>query len=83
MWKTTLIAVSIVVYAGPSPAQTFIFADDFEWGSICAWSNLWYVDSDGDGWGAMGTAGIAVGCPPPSGYAPNQGDCDDINPRLG
>ena len=82
MWKTILIAVSIVAFASLSPAQDLIFADGFEWGSICAWSNLWYVDSDGDGWGAMGTAGIPVSCPPPGGYAPNQGDCDDINPLI-
>ncbi len=82
MWKTTLIAVSIVAVAGLSPAQDLIFADDFEWGSICAWSNLWYVDSDGDGWGAIGTAGIPVSCPPPGGYAPNQGDCDPVNPLI-
>lgn len=82
MRKTTLIAVSIVAVAGLSPAQDLIFADDFEWGSICAWSNLWYVDSDGDDWGATGTAGVSVSCPPPGGYAPNQDDCDDISPLI-
>jgi len=82
MWKTTLIVVSIVAVAGLSPAQDSIFTDDFEWGSICAWSNLWYADSDGDDWGATGTTGIPVSCPPPGGYAPNQGDCDDISPMI-
>ncbi|RLE25811.1 MAG: hypothetical protein DRJ65_06935, partial [Acidobacteria bacterium] len=82
MWKTAAIAVSIVAVAGLSPAQDLIFADDFEWGSICAWGNLWYPDADDDGWGAMGTPGISVSCPPPVGYAPNQGDCDDISPFI-
>jgi len=51
-------------------------------GVICAWANLWYVDTDGDDWGAEGTTGIEVSCPPPGGYAPNQGDCDDFNPLI-
>ena len=44
-------------------------------------TDLWYADSDGDGWGGDETLDA---CDPPSGYAARSGDCDDaaasVNP---
>lgn len=61
-----------------------VFMDDFEWGSICAWANLWYPDADGDQWGDLNAQGISVSCPADPGLAPRTGDCHDqestINP---
>jgi len=38
----------------------------------------WYLDGDGDGYGISGTT--QVSCDPPTGYAPQDGDCDDTDP---
>ena len=45
--------------------------------------DLWYFDSDGDGYGDDGT-GVAVplGDPPPAGYVPTGGDCDDAQASM-
>jgi hypothetical protein len=40
----------------------------------------WWKDADGDGWGHW-RDGI-VACNPPDGYAAEQGDCDDRDPRA-
>ncbi len=65
-------------------ADDIVFEDGFEWASICAWSNLWFTDNDGDSWGSAVSTGVPVDCPGPLGLAPNNGDCDDgellINP---
>ncbi len=71
-----------VVCAGSVAAQDEIFSDDFEWGSICAWANPWYVDADLDTWGAAGTTGYQVDCPAPAGVAPREGDCNDFHPFI-
>ena len=66
-----------------SAAQDEIFADDFEWGSICAWSNdLWYLDLDGDRYGDWLDTGISSDCPPPAIRVSNNLDCDDTNPDV-
>ena len=77
MREVSLTVVFILLFAGQASAQDQIFSDDFEWGSICAWSNLWYPDNDDDKWGANGVSGIPVSCPPPAGYLTTNGDCDD------
>ncbi len=70
----------------PATAQEEIFSDDFEWASICAWSNPWFPDFDADSWGDRAAAGIQVNCPAPGEYVPIRGDCDDtdefINPAA-
>ncbi len=40
-------------------------------------TSTWYVDRDGDGWGAAGTA--TTTCSAPSGYLARAGDCDDVD----
>ncbi len=40
---------------------------------------LWFLDLDDDGWG--GGAGFTVACEQPSGYAAQDGDCDDDDPE--
>jgi hypothetical protein len=40
---------------------------------------IWYLDSDGDGWG-QGPATASCSIPP--GYSSRQGDCDDANPAV-
>jgi len=79
MRQVPLAVVFLLLIAGQVSAQDQIFSDDFEWGSICAWSNLWYPDNDSDEWGANGVAGISVSCPPPAGYVTVRGDCDDYD----
>lgn len=79
MRQVSLAVVFLLLIAGQVSAQDQIFSDDFEWGSICAWSNLWYPDNDTDEWGANGVVGISVSCPPPVGYVTVKGDCDDFN----
>lgn len=64
MRQVSLAVVFLLLIAGQVSAQDQIFSDDFEWGSICAWSNLWYPDNDTDEWGANGVVGISVSCPP-------------------
>jgi hypothetical protein len=59
--------------------QDVVFSDDFEWGSICAWSNRWYPDLDGDGYGDQFSSSVAVSCPAPAGLASNNVDCDDLD----
>jgi len=39
----------------------------------------WYVDSDGDGYGALGTTMIMMQCTRPTGYSPTSDDCDDVH----
>jgi len=79
MRQVPLTVVFILLIAGQVSAQDQIFSDDFEWGSICAWSNLWYPDNDTDEWGANGVAGISVSCPAPAGYVTVRGDCNDYD----
>ncbi len=38
----------------------------------------WYLDADGDGYGAMGTTTIMMQCTRPLGYSPTSDDCDDV-----
>ena len=38
---------------------------------------IWYIDSDGDGFGDPDTALATVSCTQPSGYVDNDSDCDD------
>ncbi len=40
----------------------------------------WYADADGDGWG---DADVSVTeCDSPTGYVPDDGDCDDTDPSM-
>jgi len=43
-------------------------------------STTYYADSDGDGFGAEDNSTEA--CSPPSGYVPNENDCDDTNGSI-
>jgi hypothetical protein len=40
----------------------------------------WFVDADGDGYGALG--GSITACEPPEGYTANSDDCDDANAAI-
>ncbi len=40
-----------------------------------------YVDTDGDGFGALGSTAI-MGCSPLAGYAPKAGDCNDMRSEI-
>ena len=40
--------------------------------------NSWYIDADGDGWGALGSTPV-VSCMQPSGWIGNGDDCNDLN----
>lgn len=40
---------------------------------------LWYLDTDGDGWGRDGGLTTQRACEQPEGYAETDGDCDDWN----
>lgn len=40
----------------------------------------WYLDADGDGYGAPGTDSLS--CEQPMGYVDNDEDCDDTNPDI-
>ena len=82
MYKAIAGFVAVVVVALPATAQDEIFSDGFEWGSICAWSNLWFTDEDFDTWGAIGSPGVPVSCPEPLGLATRVGDCDDLDPLV-
>ena len=42
---------------------------------------IWYTDADGDGWGGF-DAGTIMCAPPSSGFAQQQGDCDDNDPAI-
>jgi len=42
----------------------------------------WYMDMDHDGYGAGEPVYFPVEAPPPPGFAPRGGDCDDTNPAL-
>lgn len=37
-----------------------------------------YLDADGDGFGVAGTTMLGTSCTPPTGYAANAADCDDL-----
>ena len=41
---------------------------------------VFYVDTDGDGWGT--DTEEALGCDPPSGFVVDPGDCDDADPTV-
>ena len=46
-------------------------------GDIDEGAQDWYIDADGDGYGA--TDSIVTDCAPPTGYVDNGDDCDDSN----
>jgi hypothetical protein len=74
----SVVVVILLLSVGPAGAQ-LIFSDDFEWGSICAWSNdLWYADFDDDGFGDSEDPGLPSDCPAPSLRVSNNFDCDDM-----
>lgn len=76
------VAVFLVIMCfgvGIASTEDEIFTDGFEWGSICAWNNNWYPDVDVDLWGDVTATGMSVNCPAPSGWVPNNGDCDDLD----
>jgi len=50
-----------------------------EGGSSCASPQTWYIDADGDGYGA---AAVQLCATPTSGYASKNGDCDDTDARA-
>lgn len=79
-WWIGLLALAVSPCLGVE--AEVLFADGFEWASICAWSNPWYVDGDGDSWGDSSASGVGVSCPEPAGLAPNNGDCDDGEPLI-
>lgn len=83
--STLFVAMTLVIMVVSSTnllSQDLIFTDDFEWGSICAWSNLWYPDVDDDSWGDESAAGFGVSCPPPDFSAVNNIDCMDSDPMV-
>jgi hypothetical protein len=43
-------------------------------------ATVWYLDSDGDGYGSPDS--IAIECDQPSGYSTNDEDCDDTNASV-
>ncbi|MDP2307764.1 MAG: MopE-related protein [Pseudomonadota bacterium] len=51
---------------------------DIDEGAVDA--TAWYLDDDGDGWGAEGTTLVA--CTQPDGHALYGGDCDDTDTRF-
>lgn len=81
MYAVALVMLLSLV-AGGAAAQDLIFADDFEWGSICAWSNLWFPDVDNDSFGDETAAGFSVSCPAPDFSAVNRLDCVDTAPMV-
>lgn len=44
-------------------------------------AETWYLDSDSDGYGAS-SSGTTTSCTQPSGYADNDGDCDDTDSAI-
>ena len=40
----------------------------------------WYIDQDEDGWGVEGE--VTYDCKKPAGYAPDWGDCDDLDDAV-
>ena len=42
--------------------------------------SVWYVDSDGDGWGDKSS--VLAACVKPSGYSAFDSDCDDLEPTT-
>jgi predicted outer membrane repeat protein len=43
-------------------------------------ADVWYLDSDGDGWGDVQE--VVIGCAPSDQYTQQDGDCDDQNARA-
>ncbi len=76
------VVLSVLLVPSLSFGQDTIFFDDFEWGSICAWDNLWYPDDDADQFGSLIWSGISVDCPAPYGLVPNNLDCEDQEPEI-
>jgi hypothetical protein len=54
--------------------------DDADPGIDLSTATDWFLDADGDGFGAPGYSIFA--CNPPPGYVANDDDCDDTNPDL-
>ncbi len=77
-------AALLLAVSDPAAGGGPIFTDGFEAGSFCAWSNPWYPDVDGDGWGDAESVGIPTTCPLAPNLAFSNDDCDDeselINP---
>jgi len=48
--------------------------------TTCASPNTYYLDADGDGYGAAGSSVVA--CSMPTGYSSIGSDCDDSNPNV-
>ena len=44
----------------------------------CDERSTYWIDADGDGYGAAGD--VYIGCEQPSGYVTNADDCDDADP---
>lgn len=71
------IGLSLLLAPAFGRGQDVIFSDDFEWGSVCAWDNLWYPDKDADLFGDWRWPGTPVDCPEPYNMVTNNFDCDD------
>ncbi len=55
------------------------FVDDDDGSLDESTASSWWPDEDGDGWGRIGEV---VACDGPEGYAPQTGDCNDLDPSI-
>jgi large repetitive protein len=55
------------------------FVDDNDGSLDESTATSWWPDEDGDGWGRIGEV---VACDAPEGYAPQTGDCNDLDPSI-
>jgi len=83
------IVAAVLLHLGVAPVRAstgeIVFSDNFDSGSICAWSNdVWYQDVDGDLFGDSFDEGVPSDCPPPEDHVLDHLDCDDsmasVNP---
>jgi len=79
-FRAAALGISVLWILAPAesvPLAAQAFEDGFEAGSICAWSNPWYPDQDGDGFGDALAEPLSVSCPAPDATVPDASDCDD------
>lgn len=55
------------------------FVDDNDGSLDESTATSWWPDEDGDGWGRIGEV---RSCDAPEGYAPQTGDCNDLDPSI-
>jgi len=78
----SFVFASLLVVSGCSVNVNGKMDSDSEVPNPCGSVQVWYTDTDGDGSGGYDATAVCGDTPPGSGYAKNNGDCDDTNSAI-